>query len=626
MTQSYQPTAQHQTPEPEIGAQTPKLTEFWVKIVPHLFKTGLTRTSRNNGRTYPRATEQPLPAEIPAAPTANRIYGPDGSTHCIALDFDSSKGGPEAVTADHQKALAFLAAHGINRTISDISPNGGRHLYIPLANKLTFVAAKMITSALAGTLPTLDTSPMNGATDGVIRVPGSAHKSGGHQEPTTDLGAALMAVHIRNDLASINNLYQWAKNRKEAAAHTNPNITPAVAPAAGEPLAGKELIAHATRLPSHRPAPLPLFPEWAQVAQTGKWDQDTYKTASEARLAFTRACVRAGYTFATFLEALEAKQFSGAAKFWARYSAEHRLSALARDFSKAHSYKGKDTHVQDCNTRDHLHTPLTSPTTEKTQLNDSAYLHVRSWFSAVQKVEAQRYADSVGSRLVLRGLGAMVQRTGESTVAVGVRSLALATGLSASTVSRILVSLRNEEDPFIRMVSAGHGLNASIYELIIPQHLEDASSAGWFTGLIPAVDKAFFGLPIAAPLVYEALTSIGVSSIDLSTVVGLPVRTVQAVLEELSALGLAEPTAGGWIVGACPLARAATVSGGAAVFAAMVTAIRIQRNTWFKWVMGRATGAGYEPQPGDVGICFSAGQIYDPTIQAWCDPAELTPA
>lgn len=621
LNQVYQETPQAQSPSQE-------LTLFWEKVVPYLFKTGRTRTSKDGGRTYPRSTEHDLPAHIPAVPTANRIYQPDGYTHCIALDFDNKDSQPNAVAADVAKATDFLASHGITNTIIDVSPSGGQHLYIPLEKALPFAAAKMITAALKTLLPTLDPSPMNGATDGVIRVPGSAHKAGGHQSPITPLGAALRAVHIRNSLQAVNSLYQWARGVKEVATtYLNQNLAPATATAAGEPLSGKELIKAARALPATRTQVLPLMPEWAEMAATGAWDKNRYPSASEARLAFTRACVRAGHSFSTFLAALKTPAFAGAAKLWARYAPAHRLSAIARDFSKAHSYKGKDTHVQGCNTRDNLHTPLIGasaknlPVKEKVgAAENDAYLLVRQWFAAVQRVEADRYSQNVSVRLVLRALGAMAQRTGEVQVAVGVRSLALATGLSPATVSRLLRVLRDEADPFIRLVAPAKGLDAAVYELVTPVCLTDSSQRAWFTGLIPAVDKAFFGLSVAAPLVYEALTQAPISSIDLAAICGLPVRTVQAVLEELSTLGLAKNTGAGWALGDMPLGRAALISGGAAIFAAMVTAIKAQRAAWYTWIMGRITGSGYQPGPDDVGVSVD-GQIYDAHTGAWLAPA-----
>ena len=627
LPQFYQEAPQAPTPQAPHEAIAPELTDFWEKIVPHLFKTGLTRTSKDGGLTYPRSTEQPLPAHIPDAPTANRIYQPDGFTYCIALDFDNKDAAGDAVAADVAKATDFLASHGITRTIIDISPSGGQHLYVPLDKSLPFAAAKMITAALKTLLPTLDPSPMNGATDGVIRVPGSAHKSGGHQKPLTSLGAALMAVHIRNPLPAVNSLYQWAKGVKEATAHVNRTLLEATGPAVGEPLSGKELIKAARALPGTRTQVLPLMPEWAHMAATGTWDKNRYPSASEARLGFTRACVRAGHTFATFLAALKTPAFAGAAKLWARYAPAHRLSAMARDFSKAHSYKGKDTHVQECNTRDNLHTPPTGPDAKNLPVKEKvgavendAYLLVRQWFAAVQRVEADRYSQNVSARLVLRALGSMAQRTGEVQVAVGVRSLALATGLSAATVSRLLRVLRDEADPFIRLIAPARGLDAAVYELTIPAHLEDSAQRTWFTGLIPAVDKAFFGLPVASPLVYEALAQAPTSSIDLAAICGLPVRTVQAVLEELATLGLAKNTGAGWALGNMPLRRAALISGGAALFAAMVAAIRAQRTAWYTWVMGRITGSGYQPAPDDVGVSID-GQIYDAHTGAWLAPA-----
>lgn len=634
MPQFYQPRPVAQTPKAPIGSITPEITDYWLKVVPNLFKTGLIRVSNDGGRTYPRSTEQALTDTIPGQPAAVRIYRPNADTWCLALDFDSSKGGPEAVEADHAQAVTFLASHGLTRTISDISPNGGRHLYVPLKKPIVLKAAKIITHALAGLYPTLDTSPMNGATDGLIRVPGSAHPSGGVQTPLTPLGKALFAVHVRNDVEEIRSLFTWAKSRKEAAIHHNPNLTAATSTPEGEPLAGKELILAAYQLPATRPAPLPLFTEWAHVAATGTWDKDRYPTGSEARLGLVRACVRAGHTFTSFLQLMDSPQGAGGKKLWGKYAPRHRKTQMARDFVKAHQFQGSQGNTQVCNTRETYTPPIkgalekSAVASKKTDAEKSAYEMVRVWFAALLKVENDRYADDVPSRLVLRALGAMVQRTGEPLVAVGVRSLSLASGLSASTVSRALARLRSEADPFIRLVAPASGLEAAVYELVTPEHLVAEGFEPWFDGMIPAVDKAFFGLPLASALVYEVLTGSPVSSMDVAALSGVPVRSVQAVLELLHTLGLAERTGDGWVVGQAPLADVAVVSGGAARFALMVAAVRVQRAAWYRFVVSRMVGSGFTPGPGDVGVDSASGEVYDPAAGAWFVPGtgELVPA
>lgn len=628
MGKVYQPTGDRQTTSPQNTPISRELELFWEKITPQLFRTGLTRTSRDNGKTYPRNTQGPIPGTIPEAPSALKIYTDEGQAHCIALDFDSSTWGPARVQREVDHIIKDLGKLGFDRFIVDASPNGGQHLYLPLTDPIPFQVAKLITNALADRYSTLDPSPMNGLTDGVIRGPGSVHKSGGHQEPVTSYGAALMAVHIRNPRSAVEALYEWAAGGKQAAKHTNPNLKDG---ATSLPVSGKELISHARSLTPTRSKALPLMPEWAQFAKDGKWDKARFKSASEARLAFARACVRAGYDFATFLAAMKSSEFVGAASLYARYASHHRVSSMARDFSKGHSYKAGDSYVQDWDTRG-TYTPPIKGDFEKSgfeknledEEKEAEYQWIRGWFSKVKAVEAGRWDPS--ERIVLRALGAFAQRKGSRQVAVGVRSLALGTGLSASTVSRVLVGLRGEKDPFIRLLAPARGLEAAVYELVVPEHL-GGEPAAWLRGLIPAVDKAFFGLPVAAPLVYEVLSASPVSSIDLATVVGLPVRTVQAVLEELKGLGLVATVPGGWVLGAADLGAAAKVSGGALLFETMVKMIRAQRQVWFTWWMGVVTRAGesYTPKPGDRGVRSASGEVWDPGSGVWV-PAEVLEA
>lgn len=63
------------------------------------------------------------------------------------------------------------------RVITDESPNGGRHLYVPFAAPVGFHQARNLALAVATRTPTMDPSPNQNLTDGLIRPPCSVHRS-----------------------------------------------------------------------------------------------------------------------------------------------------------------------------------------------------------------------------------------------------------------------------------------------------------------------------------------------------------------------------------------------------------------------------------------------------------------
>ena len=155
------------------------------------------RESRTGGHTYLRRWERPLTARLPAVP----IYSAAGDTRVLVIDLDVSRGGRDAVLRDAAAVTALVRAAG-GRVIVDESPSGGRHVYVPLTVPVGFHDARDLALALALRTPSVDPSPNQNLTDGLIRPPGSVHPSGGHQVlhgPLTaaqQLAAAAGSVEI----------------------------------------------------------------------------------------------------------------------------------------------------------------------------------------------------------------------------------------------------------------------------------------------------------------------------------------------------------------------------------------------------------------------------------------------
>src|SRR6478609_7077480 len=152
--------------------------QAWSVLAPLLAGRPRVRESRNGGHGYLRRWERPLTARLPAAPAAVPIYSAAGDTRVLVVDLDASRGGVEAVRRDAAAIRDLVRAAG-GRVITDESPSGGMHVYVPFAAPIGFHDARDLALALAARTPTMDPSPNQNLTDGLIRPPGSVHPSGG---------------------------------------------------------------------------------------------------------------------------------------------------------------------------------------------------------------------------------------------------------------------------------------------------------------------------------------------------------------------------------------------------------------------------------------------------------------
>ena len=163
---------------------------------------------------------------------------------------------------------------------------------------------------------------------------------------------------------------------------------------------------------------------------------------------------------------------------------------------------------------------------------------------------------------VLAGLGRFGQRCGVQ-VAVGVRSLGLAAGVSHDTAAVVLRYLREQPDPFVVLVERAAGLRGDCYELRIPDRWLRAAYRGvWVSGAVPVPHPVFRargrlggGLGLAAGAVYAVLT--GTPRPAGQVGVAARVGGVGRLLVCLAEQGLACRGPGGWLRGDVDLDRVA---------------------------------------------------------------------
>lgn len=140
----------------------------WGALAPLIAGRPRVRVSRDRGRTYLRRWERPLTGNLPGQPSAVPLYGADGTTRVLVIDLDVSPAGRDQVIADCDRLVALITSCG-GRVIVDESPSGGRHLYLPVAQRVSFHDARDLAVDLAAQTPSMDPKPNHNLTDGLIR-------------------------------------------------------------------------------------------------------------------------------------------------------------------------------------------------------------------------------------------------------------------------------------------------------------------------------------------------------------------------------------------------------------------------------------------------------------------------
>lgn len=504
-------------------------------------------------------------------PAAVRTYDVAGDAWMVPFDLDAKKQASRAaVHRDCERLTAWLAEANC-AYIVDESPNGGRHVYVlldhPRSHSELAALAQDLRASLA--LPTLDPSPLVNLTEGCIRPPGAAHRSGGHQELVTPLGRALAALQRPTSSAS------WAAFVRQLPAPPPRRLDIDLRdPATGE------------RNDATGPRPLSLIYE--AIARTGEYPTDRYPSPSEARAAVLLHALNRGWSTELITAELRGGRWAGlAGLFEAKYGRRYRDKALAADLDRAVARL----------TTSPLHRSHTSAPHPRGVATPAHRRHVRRWLAAVTlAVQQHRWNTrrSYGAELVLLAVADAARRRQSSYVDFGVRHLSMGAGavLDWSTVAAILRQLRSEDDPFLLLVDTDRAAGADVYELRIPDaYLDELPES---TDQLPppsyGVHPAFSVLPLPARRIYQALdVQRAAASVDeLAATASVPVRTAYAVLGELRRNGLARRGPGGWIRGRRTLDRVATLAGVGRRLNQLVATWRSERNAW-RAVLGLPT-------------------------------------
>ena len=152
------------------------------------------------------------------------------------------------------------------QVLADVSPSGGRHVFVVFAAALPWLELRDVARALALRFPSIDTSPMS-SLGGQISPPGSRHKSGGWRVLSMPPGDARDAVEHPNGPEV------WAALLGELAAELRRiELGPACTKCADEAEMDDTGVPWLPRLGGRAP----LGADLEGVARSGRWDRSRY--------------------------------------------------------------------------------------------------------------------------------------------------------------------------------------------------------------------------------------------------------------------------------------------------------------------------------------------------------------
>jgi hypothetical protein len=577
---------------------------LWSALAPLLAGQPRVRLSPDRGKSYPQRYERNLTSVRPSNPAAVRIYGKDGTCAAIFLDFDSSIAGPDWVEADVRSVQTWLHRFGA-RWIEDYSPNGGRHIYVPLARRVPFNEARNFVEALGNRLRTLDKTPHQNLHHGCMRTPGSAHKERGeHQRLAMSLSMAYDVVRRPNSGDIWDALTEDLSSEIAAVRTLRLEDANAVMPATTAPLPQASLPATGRRM--SRAA--------QDIARTGDYDTSRYASDSEARQAVIASAVAAGMQLSDVQARMHQGLWPGLSSFYARYRSRHRSDALKRDWKNARRFIEQNSAInaaQNNVRRSPTSQPPTQPGVLQGRNSDrknstAEHRYIRTWRNTLALRE-HRYTGSrngMARRMVLRAVGQAAHMNGSRFIEFGDRSLAVATGLDHTTVGVHLRALRSETDPLITLVEAGRGTHGDLYMLTIPDELEDSSNnRSWTPGKLHALRPVFRELGMPAAFVYEALetATTPLSTTQLVKNTGLSRTGANEALQILAAWKLIERRPDlTWVCNdAADLRALAEYFGVMEAVGRQLQRYRIEREQWHQWLASNVTPVGVLPSPTD---------------------------
>ncbi|MCD5342786.1 hypothetical protein LR392_11200 [Arthrobacter sp. AK04] len=462
------------------------------------------------------------------------IHGTDGSVATLCIDLDTSKAVKDVVESDTVLLRKLLEEANVG-FVEDFSPSGGRHIYIPLQQRLTAAQARELIEALGLLAASLDPSPHQNVTDGCIRVPGSRHKAGGHQTLITPLSQAYATLRVRNSPRALAALK--AALAPELARNKAIKERQAKAATAARPAAAQLHIGGRSETPLRR------------IARTGLYDTAKYASPSEARMGVLNHFAACGWSLEDVQNELTG-QFPGLAALYGTPAKQVRLLPL--EWANAQAFVNADAGQKRGSGsygKTNARINNTSPTkpTGGAITSSPAAIH-----QLVNDLENVLYAlldhrlkdrgrEGLSLRFLIRALLAYMRTKETDLLDVGCRTLAAAMGKHHVTVARLLPVLVEASDGILTKVADARRKAADVYLIQLPEQYQQlARELSWRRGRIHSIRPVFRALGDAAAIAYETIERgrHSPTSAELVRNSGLSRSTVDKALAAMEGLGM----------------------------------------------------------------------------------------
>lgn len=572
---------------------------------------------------YPRPRSSPprITTTLPARAAAVMLHGVDGSVQTLCLDLDTSKALQGVVDSD-AAAIGTLLDSCSLAYVADHSPSGGRHIYVPVQERLAAEDARELVEALATRFPSLDPGPHQNVTDGCIRPPGSWHKSmTGHQVLDTPLAQAYDVLRRRNPAPAVAALRQTlaasihqVRARKTARAKPVRTVTTVSTAQSNSSTESALLRGSVLR----------------QVARTGIYDTDKYKSPSEARMAvLNHLCA-----WQVGLSEIQARINGDFAGLGALYGTSARQEALlAKEWQNAATWVAQKNDAPTGGTgysnKYDTEPSLThsggagiprSSTSVQSEINDLENV----LYSFLDQRLARTGREGIMLRFLFRAVLGFARAKGTLLIDVGCRSFAREMGSHHGTIARLLPRLVKHSGGILSKIEDGRGKRADSYLLGLPEQFEEiAKAAAWRKGKIHGIRTVFRALGAPSALVYESVERGRTfpTTADIVRSTGLSRPTVAKELTILAELSMVERRHGSWqIIYTTNLRKIAEWLGVQEDYERQSALIREQRRQWHAY-LERFT----EPAIREEDIYDQERDEYDPWIP-WLTPRDLAAA
>ena len=490
------------------------------------------------------------------------------------------------------------------QVLADVAPSGGRHVFIVFAAALPWLELRDVARALSQRFPAVDPAPMS-SLGGQISPPGARHKSGGWRLLSMPLSEARAAVEHPNGPEV------WAALLDELAAELRQ--AERYAHAADMSPAAAELDDTGVPWVPRLGGRAPLGAELEQAARSGRWDRSRYAGRSEARMAVLSAAAARGWRLADVHAAVASGAWRGLAQLYERPSEPERMARLLPvEWRKAIAFIAGEKNV---------HTWLTSDVKPRPPADHGGadeFGLIRQWVTGVSCAaadpeRARRWGRrAIAIRQLLAAIGQAAMVSGSSVLEFGTRNLALHSGLSQRTVSRLLVMLRDEPDPLIDLVSPRRMARADRYQIRIPAAYADR--VRWRrrrAGRIDAIHPAFLVLGGTAALAYDALGQAEERAAEVARAARLSPSAASAALRVLAEHGLAVRGRGGWRRGDADLDQVAMSTGAADLHRERAERYKRDRESWRATLRQYQAARWLRPEARDGWLSLDDGDEYD---------------